>query len=103
MAEEGLSAQAAVTNSLYAYLAFQKAESVKRGNLLPGTAEIRNRNNSNYISNDSIIRLARVPFGSFPLCFFHHLLLALHSLVAGTVLKKKCENKEAFFFSLSIS
>lgn len=105
MAEEGLSTLAAVTNSLYVYLAFQKAESVKRGNVLPGTAEIRNRNNSNYILNDSIMRLAWVPLGSFPCCFFHHLLLALYSLVAGTVLKKKkkSENKEAFFFSLSIS
>lgn len=84
MAEEGLSTQAAVTNSLYVYVAFGKATSVKRRNLLPGTAEIRNRNNSNYILNDIIIRLAWVPFGSLPCYFFHHLLLALYTLVSGT-------------------
>lgn len=55
-----------MANSLHMYVAFQKAESVKRGNLLPGTAETRNRNNSNYVLNDSIIRLAWVPFSSFP-------------------------------------
>lgn len=84
MAEEGLSTQAAVTNSLYVYVAFGKAASVKRRNLLPGTAEIRNRNNSNYILNDSIIRLAWAPFGSLPCYFFHNLLPALYTLVAGT-------------------
>lgn len=78
-----------MTNSVYVYVAFQKAESAKRRNLLPGTAEIKNRNNSNWILNDSIVRLAWVPFGSFPCYFFHHLLLALCTLVAGTVLKKK--------------
>lgn len=89
MAEEGLSTQTAVTNSMYVYVGFHVAESVKRGNLLPGTAEIRNINNSNYILNDSIIRLARARFGSFPCYFFfRHLLLALYTLVAGTVLKK---------------
>lgn len=101
MSEEGKSTHAAATNSLYVYLTFQKTESIERGNLLPGTAEISNRKNSNYILNDSIIRLAWVPFGSFPcFSFFHHLLLALCSLVAGTVFffLKKVRIKKLFYF-----
>lgn len=40
--------------SLHVYVAVQKAENVRRGRLLPGAAEIRNTNNSNYILNYSL-------------------------------------------------
>lgn len=38
MAGEGLLTQNAVTHSLRVYVAFQKAESVRRGTFLPGAA-----------------------------------------------------------------
>lgn len=69
MAGEGLSTQAAVTHSLCVYVAFQKAESVRSSNLLPGTAEIRNINNFNYILNDSSVKFSWACFGS-SLCYF---------------------------------
>lgn len=69
MAGEGLLTQNAVTHSLCVYVAFQKAESVRRGNLLPGTAGIRNTNHSNYTLNDSSIRVAWSCFASSP-CHF---------------------------------
>lgn len=69
MAGEGLLTQNAVTHSLHVYVAFQKAETVRRGNFLPGAAEIRNTNHSNYVLSDSSVRDAWSCFASSP-CHF---------------------------------
>lgn len=90
MAGEGLecSVHKKCVHSLGVYVTFQKAEGVRRGNLLPGTAEIRNTNN--YILNDSSIRVAWSCFISLLFFyFFFTLLLVVYIHVAGTALKKK--------------
>lgn len=108
MAGEGLSTQAAVRHSLRVYVAFQKAECVRKGNLLPGTAKIRNSNHFSYILNDSSVRFAWACFGSSLCCFSIFFSLFTASLVYpcsghSWFFFLKSGNKEAFFSSLSIS
>lgn len=87
-----------MTHSLGVYVAFQKAETVRRGNFLPGIAEIRNTDN--YILNDSSIGVAWSCFISLLFFYisFHPLLLVLYIHVTGTVLlgKKKVGIKKLF-------